>query len=422
MNKLFKNLAFTFVLFFQFVYCVKQPKIPNIFKKNNFSWIKPNIIAGMRMPTTKDQIKALTDKKINVGLVVTLTEKKQGPNPEIFSGVGIERLLLPIPDFHTPTIDQVNTFIKKADDVLKTKKKATVMHCAGGLGRTGTMLACWLIANDHMDSSQAIEFVRKIRPGSIETDDQENFVENFYCYFHGKVPDILAGNNFSWIEPNVIAGMAKPKNTAQIKALADINVGLVVTLTESEKEGPDPEIFQGVDIERLLLPIPDFNVPTIEQVNRFVSKSTKIYKTKKKATVVHCWGGKGRTGTMLACWLIANKNMNPIDAILFVRKRRPGSIETKEQIKFIGDYYIFLHKKELIEWQGEILLKKLEKVKEKHSKSSIEKSIQGEALVAEFLSGVEEQVFIEKLNKLKEALISLNKKLNTLSQKILKVN
>src|SRR5690606_39059088 len=149
----------------------------------------------------------------------------------------------------------------------------------------------------------------------------------------------------SWIVDGVIAGMSIPKTNGQIRALHDLNIGLVVTLTEQE-EGPDLEIFNSVSIERLILSIPDFGVPTIDQVDKFIEKSKKILKSKGKATVVHCWGGKGRTGTMLACWLLANKNMKSVAAINLVRAKRPGSIETDEQIKFVGKYYnILLNRK-----------------------------------------------------------------------------
>jgi len=53
------------------------------------------------------------------------------------------------------------------------------VHCTLGMGRTGTMLACYLVKTTHCDAQQAIDTVRKRRPGSIETERQEQLVQEF---------------------------------------------------------------------------------------------------------------------------------------------------------------------------------------------------------------------------------------------------
>mgnify|MGYP000884187078 CR=1 FL=1 len=430
MRILFKSIIITSVLFSQALHCAKT--IPNILKKNNFSWIADGVIAGMAMPKTNEQIKALHD--LNIGLVVTLTESEEGPASEIFKNVDIERFFLPISDGVIPTVDQVNKFIEKSKEVWDKTGKATVVHCRLGKGRTGTMLACWLLANTDMRPDAAIKFVRKKRPGSIESIDQEIFVEKYYSYL------ILKRNNFSWIVDGVIAGMSIPKTNGQIRALNDLNIGLVVTLTEQE-EGPDLEIFNSVSIERLILSIPDFGVPTIDQVDKFIEKSKKILKSKGKATVVHCWGGKGRTGTMLACWLLANKNMKSVAAINLVRAKRPGSIETDEQIKFVGKYYnILLNRKlkklkrvdkkirqltgDLAEVPSDsILVEKLKDAKQLSKSRKSKKQIEKSEELGEFYEGIEQEQQInslrEKLSILHEILVSFKEKLSVLQQKLL---
>ncbi|MEL0215349.1 MAG: dual specificity protein phosphatase family protein [Burkholderiaceae bacterium] len=49
------------------------------------------------------------------------------------------------------------------------------IHCKGGLGRSGT-IAALLLRNFGFSSQQAIQTVRKTRPGSIETMEQELFL------------------------------------------------------------------------------------------------------------------------------------------------------------------------------------------------------------------------------------------------------
>ena len=53
--------------------------------------------------------------------------------------------------------------------------------------------------------------------------------------------------------------------------------------------------------------------------------------------VVHCGAGMGRTGTMLACYLVG-QGYAAQDALAEVRQRRPGSVETLEQEAVIHEY------------------------------------------------------------------------------------
>lgn len=54
------------------------------------------------------------------------------------------------------------------------------MHCTLGFGRTGTMLACYLVKERGLCAGDAIAEIRRLRPGSIETYEQEKAVFQFY--------------------------------------------------------------------------------------------------------------------------------------------------------------------------------------------------------------------------------------------------
>jgi atypical dual specificity phosphatase len=54
----------------------------------------------------------------------------------------------------------------------------TVVHCKAGLGRTGTILACVLVARG-MDPVRAIQEVRLVNPRYIQSEAQLAFIEEF---------------------------------------------------------------------------------------------------------------------------------------------------------------------------------------------------------------------------------------------------
>ena len=96
----------------------------------------------------------------------------------------MEYLHLPIPDMHPPALEDVIAFTKFVDESLK-KKSPVVVHCSAGLGRTGTMLASYLVQMGS-NTAEALAQVRKLRPGSIETADQELAVYDYEVYMNTK--------------------------------------------------------------------------------------------------------------------------------------------------------------------------------------------------------------------------------------------
>lgn len=140
----------------------------------NFSWVEEGKIAGMACPATQSNIEWL--KQQNIGLIISLTEEPLGGNS--FDTSGIEVLHLPIKDFCVPTKEQIDNFIQRADQVM-AQGKAVVAHCRAGIGRTGTILACWLAAKKRISGDDAIAKVRQLRPHSVETAQQEKFVRDY---------------------------------------------------------------------------------------------------------------------------------------------------------------------------------------------------------------------------------------------------
>ncbi|MBI3948167.1 MAG: cyclin-dependent kinase inhibitor 3 family protein [Armatimonadetes bacterium] len=65
--------------------------------------------------------------------------------------------------------------------------RTVVVHCRGGLGRTGLVAACALVAAGH-DPAAAMATVRRARPGAIETREQEEYVSRFQAAWRQRGP------------------------------------------------------------------------------------------------------------------------------------------------------------------------------------------------------------------------------------------
>ncbi|XP_055965541.1 dual specificity protein phosphatase 23 [Sorex fumeus] len=140
--------------------------------------------------------------------------------------------------------------------------------------------------------------------------------------------------NFSWVLPGRLAGLALPRLPAHYRFLQECGVQHLVSLTEHRP--PHADSCPGLALHHLR--VPDFTPPAPEQIDRFVQLVDEA-SARGEAVAVHCALGRGRTGTMLACYLVRAQGLTAGDAIAEIRRLRPGSIETHEQEKAVFQFY-----------------------------------------------------------------------------------
>ncbi|KAJ0171428.1 hypothetical protein K1T71_012978 [Dendrolimus kikuchii] len=84
------------------------------------------------------------------------------------------------PDYSEASLSALLDMAKVLSFALQEGKVA--IHCHAGLGRTGVLIACYLVYSLHIRANDAIRFVRKKRPKSVQTSGQILCVQQFEHY------------------------------------------------------------------------------------------------------------------------------------------------------------------------------------------------------------------------------------------------
>jgi atypical dual specificity phosphatase len=140
---------------------------------DGFSWINKPLLAGAAQPQALEEYVWLREQGIQ--LVINLAEDP--PPRHWINEAGLFSLHIPIEDMHPPSQKQIDlclSAIRKA----QAQNLGVCLHCSAGLGRTGTMLACYFV-QEGLSARDAIARLRRLRPGSVETDEQSDAVAEY---------------------------------------------------------------------------------------------------------------------------------------------------------------------------------------------------------------------------------------------------
>jgi atypical dual specificity phosphatase len=134
--------------------------------------------------------------------------------------------------------------------------------------------------------------------------------------------------NFKWVEKGVLATSGQPRNNRQVGWLiSKRGIKAVLSLTESglsrrQIDSSSIEFYKQV-------PMVDHACPRVEELESAVSFLGGVYR--RSPTLVHCLGGMGRSGVVLACFLGRVNGWSAKDAIVNVRTIWSRYIETGQE-------------------------------------------------------------------------------------------
>lgn len=139
-----------------------------------FYWVIEGKLAGCSRPDIEiaDDLAWLREQ--GIGAVLTLTEQ---PLPsDLLARNGLVGLHIPVDDMTAPSPAQ----LEDALDFIhaQIQRHAVAVHCLMGMGRTGTVLAAYLIRHG-ASSDDAIRYIRSLCTDAICTEGQERALAKF---------------------------------------------------------------------------------------------------------------------------------------------------------------------------------------------------------------------------------------------------
>ena len=151
---------------------------------------------------------------------------------------------------------------------------------------------------------------------------------------HGKLtgrPD-----NFSWLIEGKLAGSAIPTSKKEIEWMQEEGIKSIVTIREEPLDDDWIDDIEYLHIHSNDMGVPEFDdlIFSVDFIHRRLENNEPV--------MVHCLAGLGRTGTILACYLIKYEKMSADDAITKIRKERSGSIQSYSQEEIIFRFEKFL--------------------------------------------------------------------------------
>jgi atypical dual specificity phosphatase len=143
-----------------------------------FSWVEKPLLSALARPSSLDDLRWLREQGIEV--LLSLTEDP--PRRDWVNEAGLLSVHVPMEDMQPPTPQELDRAVSTIARAVE-RNMGVAVHCGAGMGRTGVVLAAWFVTKG-LSADNAIARVRRLRPGSVETEEQEKAVAEFARRHH----------------------------------------------------------------------------------------------------------------------------------------------------------------------------------------------------------------------------------------------
>jgi hypothetical protein len=160
-------------------------------------WVVPDALLAGEYPwalndaEARDTCGALLDAGVRSFVDLTEADDCSRPYDETVAalardrGIDVRYRRMPIRDLGVPTREHMAAVLDYITSEIDAGRPVYV-HCLGGIGRTGTVVGCWLVAKDGCTAGKAIARIAELRRDSLhgwrrspETRDQCKFIEEW---------------------------------------------------------------------------------------------------------------------------------------------------------------------------------------------------------------------------------------------------
>ena len=153
--------------------------------------------------------------------------------------------------------------------------------------------------------------------------------------------------NCYWVIPGQLLAGEYPRNLDEASSreklaqLTDAGVSAFIDLTEANEHlEPYAHLLDGPSHQRFL--IRDVSIPASPELTKDALDAIDGHLDAGRTVYVHCWGGVGRTGTIIGCWLARHREPGPAALELLhdlwqanPQSRTRQSPETHEQREYV---------------------------------------------------------------------------------------
>lgn len=143
-----------------------------------FSWVVPGMLAGCPMPGVSAPIDYDLNLLVGMGITVLVTLTEEDLYQEELISAGLRNIHLPIYDREAPSLNQMHMLLLRMQKLLE-QEEVLAVHCLAGIGRTGTVLAAWMIKEGGLSAEEAIRRLRLINHSFVQSEVQEVFLVEF---------------------------------------------------------------------------------------------------------------------------------------------------------------------------------------------------------------------------------------------------
>lgn len=143
-----------------------------------FRWIVPGVLAGCPQPGAVAPIEYDLDLLGAAGITHLITLTELDLPQDLLRIHGLANTHLPIFDRKAPSTGQMQMLLVRMQRLIQSGEVLAV-HCLAGLGRTGLVLAAWLVRDGGLSAATAMERLRRIEPAYVQSQEQETFLQHF---------------------------------------------------------------------------------------------------------------------------------------------------------------------------------------------------------------------------------------------------